>query len=304
MEEPEDNSDRDPDVVPGKLTSSEDTGEGTDGKSTEEEEDRPAPQRRTDSDSDDAGVSRDLSTPKVPPLKRKRKAAIRTNTTFRGQPVKGTRVKCIYPGCEALFLKGSMARHFKSVHPTIDHAMYKRRQLAQKVMRPDTEAEGEDEDRPPPEKKRKPYRECVYMCPVLTDCHDGRAGKDEPYYGTRGAIKSHLLQKHSALYSAEQVKDLKCHGNLLERTDDPKESLWANVTNTVINPENLKFHTICTDYAEWRTSAVGGLYLDPVLLESHTEKVKYRLRAEKEKGQVYRLLQVSTCKFVTYDFST
>ena len=39
--------------------------------------------------------------------------------------------------------------------------------------------------------------------------------------------------------------------------------------------------------------------MDPSLADTDVEKVKFALRAEKEKGQVYRLLQVS--KFVTYD---
>ena len=82
--------------------------------------------------------------------------------------------------------------------------------------------------------------------------------------------------------------------------EDPS-LLEADAIN--INGEVVVFREIADKYYGWRTTATGGLHIDPGLDEDEIGNKKRRLRAEKEKANVFRLLQVSIYYFACENIS-
>ena len=62
----------------------------------------------------------------------------------------------------------------------------------------------------------------------------------------------------------------------------------------VIQTGMLHTGQIAESYRQWRITVLGGLYIDPGLDANHPRNQALALRSRKEKGQVYRILMVSS----------
>ena len=73
-----------------------------------------------------------------------------------------------------------------------------------------------------------------------------------------------------------------------EREED-MELILTDIQN---KGELIVFSEMTHKFYEWRTSASGGLHLDPGLGENDPSNKRRRDRAEKDKSNLFRLLQV------------
>ena len=67
----------------------------------------------------------------------------------------------------------------------------------------------------PPRKKQK---EKIYLCPEM-NCQSGRLGVKDQYWGTRQAIKKHVLKSHCDKWNEDRVRSLKASKYLIEMGD-------------------------------------------------------------------------------------
>jgi hypothetical protein len=122
-------------------------------------------------------------------------------------------------------------------------------------------------------------------------------------------IHQHHIHKHRKVktntedvYSEADVKAIKPTMHLVTKaSDETTDQLWTDIVNTVMLGEVVVFSELCEIYYKWRTTASGGLLIDPAKPDNEPSNARCLSRATKGKSQVYRILQVS--KFVRYDAS-
>ena len=78
--------------------------------------------------------------------------------------------------------------------------------------------------------------------------------------------------------------------HLTEKTENIIQDNYDD--NNADTEEMASFKSLCDVYVQWRTSASGGLFIDPGRGENDEVNKALQNRVKKEKGDIYRILQV------------